>query len=71
MSCKFCEKVWSSAEAFKKSALCLTECSIIMRNRKHWLYNALIFGDQIWWDDYMLQIDYCPCCGRKLTEENK
>lgn len=68
MMCKFCDKVWSSVEAFEKFELCIDECSIVMKDGKCWLYDAKIFGDQIFWNDHVLQINFCPVCGRSLME---
>lgn len=69
MSCKFCEKIWSSTEAFKESALCIDDCGIVMKNKRPWLCDVNRFGDVICWVNDLMPINYCPICGRKLTED--
>ena len=67
--CKFCKKIWSSAKAFEESALCIDECAIVMKDGKHWLYDVNIFGDLVMWTNDVLQINFCPVCGKKLEED--
>jgi hypothetical protein len=69
MSCEFCKKIWSSIDAFKESELCIDDCAIVMKDGKTWFGAVNIFGDVILWVNELMPIDYCPICGRKLTEE--
>ncbi len=71
MSCKFCKKIWSSTEAFEESDLCINECGIVLKDKKTWLCDVNRFGDVIYWVDDLMQINFCPICGRKLTEEDE
>lgn len=70
MSCEFCKKIWNSKDEYTEQfeypydedvAIVLDE-----DDNKPSLYIPI--GDYYYSDTY-LQINYCPKCGRKLTEE--
>ena len=68
--CKLCSQVWPSKEAYVNTIgdHWEEECSIVIDDDKPWLYVPVEMD--FYYSDTYLQIDYCPKCGRKLTEEN-
>lgn len=63
--CPLCNNIWSSAETYKKFSNDSDKwykTVIVVYDDKAWLYTMC--------DDwYLIQIDFCPKCGRKLVEE--
>ena len=69
MNCKLCEKIWKSKDEYRESERYPWDERIVitMKEGQPWLYVPC--GDT-WYSDTVLQINYCPYCGRKLTEES-
>jgi hypothetical protein len=63
--CPLCNNIWSSAETYKKffnDSDAYYKTVIVVYDDEAWLYTMC--------DDwYLMQIDYCPKCGRKLVRD--
>ena len=63
--CPLCSNIWSSAESYKKFANdsdAYYKTVIVVWDDKPWLYTMC--------DDwYLMQINLCPKCGRRLMKE--
>ena len=69
MTCDFCKKIWSSKEEYEKQITFPygEDTAIILddeRGNKRTLYIPMYYYSATY-----LPIDYCPKCGRKLTED--
>ena len=64
--CPLCDKVWSSKEAYEYSMDWADRCAIVMENGKCWLY---VPCRDVYYSDNVMQINYCPKCGRELVTE--
>lgn len=66
--CPLCSRIWSSAETYENSCKSpyQEEIVIVMKDDKPWLYIPI---DDWYYSDTYIQINYCPKCGRRLTEE--
>lgn len=71
MACDFCKKIWSSKEEYTKEFEYSSDENIAIvldeRNNKPSLYIPV---EDCYYSDIYLTIDYCPKCGRKLTEDS-
>lgn len=65
MECKLCETIWSSKECYTNqfSHHWDEEKAIVMEDGKPYLY---IPCEDFYYSDTVMQINYCPKCGRKL-----
>ena len=68
MSCEFCKKIYPSKEEYKElfESHWDEEKVIVKDGDEYWIYIPM---DDYFYSGNYLQINYCPQCGRKLTEE--
>ena len=71
MTCDFCKKIWSSKEEYTEQFTYPDDENVAIvlddeRCNKPSLYIPI---EDCHYSDTYLQIDYCPKCGRKLTED--
>lgn len=68
MSCELCKKIWDSIDAYQGnfSYPCEEKIGIVTQWKEPWLY-VPCEGDD-YFSDAVMQINYCPKCGRKLIE---
>lgn len=77
MGCDFCKKIWNSVKEYKEDykerfkdmkyeSEYYEEDAIVIFNGKPYLY---ITCEDHYYNDINRQINYCPICGRKLTEK--
>ena len=64
--CPLCDVIWISKEAYEYIMDWPEKIAIVMEDEKPWLY---IPCEDVYYSDTKLQINFCPKCGRRLTEE--
>ena len=69
MSCELCKKIWDSIDAYQGNFMhdWDEKIGIVTQWDKPWLY-VPCEGDW-YYSDAVMQINYCPQCGRKLIED--
>ena len=68
MSCEFCKKIWSSQKEYKESVGNHWEenNAIVMEDGVHRLYIPIEMD--FYYSGTYMTLNFCPKCGRKLTE---
>lgn len=71
IGCKFCEKIWNSQEEYKNQFDDRWDerNSIVMKNGEPYLYVPC--EQDSFYSDVVMQINYCPKCGRKVNMNYK
>ena len=71
MACDFCKKIWSSKEEYEKHFMYSYEedVAIVLDDEYGNKPSLYIPVEDCYYSDTYLTIDYCPKCGRKLTED--
>lgn len=66
MECKLCEKIWKSEDDYRNQFKYDWDegNAIVMEDRKPYLY---VPCDDSYYSGTVMQINYCPKCGRKLV----
>ena len=66
--CEFCEKIWDSVSEYKKNFSYNYEerDAIVMYSGRPGLY---VSCDDYYYSRVVMDVNYCPKCGRKLIEE--
>lgn len=67
MSCKLCEKIYPNKKLYQKlfDNPYDESYAIVMENGAPYLY---VPCDDWYYSDTVMQVNYCPKCGRKLVE---
>lgn len=70
IGCKFCEKIWNSQEEYKNQFEYYWDerNSIVMKDGEPYLY---VPCEDYFYSDVVMQINYCPKCGRKVNMNYK
>ena len=71
IDCEFCEKIWSSQEEYQSQFEDHYDekNSIVMKNGEPCLY--IPYEQDYFYSDVVMQINYCPKCGRKVNMNYK
>lgn len=69
-NCSLCNKIWVSKEAYQDNfeRHYDEDCAIVMEDEELWLYVPC--GDW-YYSDTVMQINFCPKCGRKINPKYK
>ena len=70
MSCKFCEKIWANKDEYRNQFKYDwdEEIAIVLDEDLDGKPALYIPIDDYYYSDTYLQINFCPICGRRLTE---
>ena len=70
MACDFCKKIWNNREEYEKHFMDSDYESVaIILDEDYGNKPSLYIPVEDYYSDTYLTIDYCPKCGRKLTED--
>lgn len=71
MNCEFCKKIWNSKEEYTKQfTYPYDENVAIVLDEEHCGKPSLYIPiEDYYYSGVYLQMNYCPKCGRKLTED--
>lgn len=63
--CELCKKIWSSQEEYCKQFVYHYDetYALVMEDEKPYLY---VPCEDWYYSDIVMQVNYCPKCGRKL-----
>ena len=70
-SCEFCKKIWDNLNIYQAQFSHEWEerNAIVMQGYEPYLYVPC--EDDPFYSDIVMQIDYCPKCGRKLIKDSE
>lgn len=71
ISCEFCKKIWSSQEEYisQFEHYWEQENAIVTKNEEPYLYAPC--EQDYYYSGVVMQVNYCPKCGRKINMNHK